>query len=157
MPTKRRGSTALSFGTAVIVAGGQGNYNAQIQLNVVEVLNTETLQWSTAAGLPQPLQYAPASVCGDQIYILGESTIYTCYLQTLIQSCKSFLASFRNRGARVWKEVAVPPVTLTTCVSIHGRLLAIGGEDLDQKPTSAIHMYNSTTDSWEVISHMETP
>ena len=46
---------------------------------------------------------------------------------------------------------------LTTCVSIHGRLLAIGGGDLDQKPTSAIHMYNSTTDSWEVISHMGTP
>ena len=25
------------------------------------------------------------------------------------------------------------------------------------KPTTAIHMYNPTTDSWEVISHMGTP
>ena len=84
--------------------------------------------------------------------------MFICSLQELLKSCKkSFLASFWNRDARVWKEVATPPVTLTTCVSIHGRLLAIGGEDLDQKPTSAIHMYNSTTDSWEVISHMETP
>ena len=157
MPTKRRGSTALCSGTAVIVAGGQDNYDAQIQLNVVEVLNTETLQWSTAAALSQPLQYAPASVCGDQIYILGESTIYTCYLQTLIQSCKSFLASFRNRSARVWKEVAAPPVKLTTCVSIHGRLLAIGGVDSDGKPTSAVYMYNPNNDSWAVISHMKTP
>ena len=157
MPTKRRGSTALCSGTAVIVAGGQGNFDAQIQLNVVEVFNTETLQWSTAAALSRPLQYAPASVCGDQIYILGESTIYTCSLQALLQSCKSFLASFRNRSARVWKEVTAPPVTDTTCVSIHGRLLVIGGVDSDGKPTSAIHMYNPTTDSWEVMSHMETP
>ena len=26
-------------------------------------------------------------------------------------------------------------------VSIHGRLLAIGGRDLDLEPTSAVHMY----------------
>ena len=84
--------------------------------------------------------------------------MYTCSLQTLIQSSKkSLLASFRNRDARVWKEVAAPPVTLTTCVSIHGQLLAIGGEDSDKEPTSAIHMYNPTTDFWEIISYMETP
>ena len=45
----------------------------------------------------------------------------------------------------------------TTCVSIHGRLLAIGGKDSDEKLTSAVHMYNPTTDSWEVISHMAKP
>ena len=85
--------------------------------------------------------------------------MYTCSLQTLLQSCKSFLASFRNRsrGARLWKEAAAPPVTQTTCVSIHGRLLAIGGEDSDGDPTTAIHVYNPTTDSWEIISHMGTP
>ena len=42
-------------------------------------------------------------------------------------------------------------------MSIHGRLLAIGGKDSDEKPTTAVHMYNPTTDSWEVISHMGTP
>jgi N-acetylneuraminic acid mutarotase len=153
MPTKRQGTTAACTGTAVIVAGGLGK--APIQ--TVEVLNTETHQWSTAADLPQPLSYAPASVCGDQFYILGKSNMYSCSVITLIQSCKSFLASFRSRGARVWKEVAAPLVTETTCVSIHGRLLAIGGKDSDKFPTSAIHMYNPTTDSWEVISHMGTP
>ena len=80
--------------------------------------------------------------------------MYTCSLQSLIESHKSFPASLRNR---VWKEVAAPPVTETTCVSIHGRLLAVGGKDSDKKPTSACHMYNPTTDSWEVISYMGTP
>ena len=126
-------------------------------LRTVEVMNTKTLQWSTAADLPKPIHRAPAASCDDQIYILGESNMYTCSLQALTQSCKSFPANFRNRGARVWKKVAAPPVTLTTCVSIHGRLLAVGGGDLDQKPTPAIHVYNPTTDSWEVISHMGTP
>ena len=126
-------------------------------LQTVEVLNIETHQWSTAADLPQATMYAPAAVCGDQVYILGEANMYTCSVFTLIQSCKSFLASIRSRGARVWKEVAAPPVTQTTCVSIHGRLLAIGGVDSEEKSTTAVHMYNPTTDSWEISSHIMTP
>ena len=33
----------------------------------------------------------------------------------------------------------------------------MGGKDSDDKETTAIHMYNPTTNSWEVISHMTTP
>ena len=62
-----------------------------------------------------------------------------------------------NRDAVVWKEKAIPPFKYTTCVCLHGRLLAIGGIDSDHQPTSAVHMYNPTTDSWKVISHMMTP
>jgi N-acetylneuraminic acid mutarotase len=158
MPTKRYGTTVLSIEAALIVAGGRNNESVLSGLQTVEMMNTKTLQWSTAADLPQPLKFAPSSVCGDHIYVLGKSNMYTCSLQALIQSSKkSFLASFRNRGARVWKEVAAPPVTKTTCVSFHSQLLVIGGKGSDQKSTSAVHMYNPTTDSWEVISHMGTP
>ena len=154
MPTKRYGTIVLCTEAALIVAGGEDDEST---LQTVEVMDIESLQWSTAADLPQPLPCAPASLCGNQMYILREFHMYTCSLQALIQSRKSFLASLRNRGARVWKKVAAPPVTDTTCLSIHGRLLAIGGKDSDRKPTSAVHMYNPATDSWEVISHMENP
>ena len=147
MPTKRALSTALCTGGALIVAGGRvfDRYTTQ----TVEILNSKTKLWSTAADLPKPLSYAPAAVCGDQIYIM-EKSMYTCSVQQLV-------TSIRKRGTRVWKEVAAPPVTETACVSIYGRLLAIGGWGSDGKPTTTIHMYNATTDSWEVISHMGTP
>ena len=99
-------------------------------------MNTETLQWSTAADLPKPLCRAPAVVCGGQVYILGETKLmYMCSLQALSKSQKSFLASLFNTatGTRVWKEVAAPPVTETTCVSIHDRLLAVGGIGSNKK------------------------
>ncbi len=146
MPTKREVSTALCTGTTLIVAGG---WVLDVCTQRVEVLNSETLQWSTAADLPQTLSYAPAAVCGDEMYIMGEA-MYTCSVEPL-------LASTRSRDGGIWKKVAAPPVTQTTCVSIHGQLLVIGGRDSDGDPTSAIHMYNPTTDSWEVISHMGTP
>ena len=155
MPTKRHGSTVLCTGITLIVVGGLDK--DWLSPQIVEVLNTETLQWSTAADLPQPVYQAPAAVCGNHVYILGEANMYTYTEPTLIESGMSFLANVRNRGARVWKEVAAPPVTDTTYVSIHGQLVAIGGKDSDKKPTTAIHMYNPTTDSWEVISHMGTP
>ena len=124
------------------------SYRDGITLRKVKVLNTETLQWSTATDLSQPLYQAPVAVCDDHLYVLG---MYTCSLTTLTESHKSGL------GASVWEEVAAPPVTLTTCVSVHGQLLAIGGWGSDGKLTTAIHMYHRTTDSWEVISHMATP
>ena len=120
MPTKRYRSSVLCTETALIVAGGMAM--DRLSLKSVEIMNIATKQWSTAADLPLPVTYAPATVCGDQIYILGESRMYACSILTLIQSCKSFLASLRNRGARVWRKVAAPPVTQTTCacVSFHG-------------------------------------
>ena len=42
-------------------------------------------------------------------------------------------------------------------MSIHGRLLTVGGSDSNGEATAAVHMYNPTTGSWEVISHMGTP
>ena len=152
MPTKRWGSTALCTGTALIVAGGR---TALGVMRTVEVMETETLQWSTAADLPQPLYDAPGVVCGDHVYILslcrGPKSMYTCSVSDLLQSCRS------RPTAGVWNTVAAPPVTDTTCVSTHGRLLAIGGIDSNYKHTAAIYMYDRPADSWEVISHMTTP
>ena len=55
MPTKRYASTALCTGADLIVAGGQTeNYS---RLKTVEVMNTETRQWSTAVDLPIHLAY----------------------------------------------------------------------------------------------------
>ena len=151
MPTKRWGSTALCTGTHLIVAGGKTEQDSE--LKTVEIMNTATKQWSTAADLPQPTSFAPAAVCGDIFYIFGKSNMYKCSVNALIQSDKSFGSFLRNR----WKKVAAPQIKETTCISIHGRLLAIGGEDSDKEPTTAVHMYNRATDSWEVISHMGTP
>ena len=151
MPTKRRGSTALCTGTALIVAGGIAKNGSTMK--TVEVMDTEILQWFAAMELPQPLWGPPAVVCGDQIYILslrnGSKSMYTCSVSALIQSCWS-----KPTAGVVWNRIAAPPVTDTTCVSIHGRLLTIGGMDSIYKPVAAVYIYVPITDSWEVISRL---
>ena len=166
MLTKRRWTTSLCTGTALIVAGGKGVGGRK--LSTVEVMDTETYQWSTAADLPHPMYRGSATVCEDQLYMLGGvksgyyvKSVYTCSVSALLQSCapSSLKAKFQRTSledkARVWRQVADLPVTQSTCESFHGRLLAVGGME-SGKATTAVYMYNSTTNSWEIISHMTT-
>ena len=164
MPTKRESTTSLCTGTALIVVGGEGVGGRK--LSTVEVMDTETHQWSTAADPLQPMYRASATMCGDQLYMLGGlvdgsyvKSAYTCSVSALLQSCvPSSLEAKLHRTwlenkARVWRQVANLPVAGSSCESFHSRLLVVGGWE-SGKETSAVYMYNSTTNSWEIISHM---
>ena len=169
MPTKRRLTAAVCSGESLVVAGGLGEGDKY--LSTVEVMDTETLQWSTASNLPCSLSWATAKLCGNQVYMLGDfdqrdecsKSVFTCSLATLLQSCKPQSIGARLKTLslvsrpKVWNQLADTPVTLSTCASLQGRLLVVGGKDSDDKETTAIHMHNTTTNSWEVISHMATP
>ena len=165
MPTKRKSTTSLCTGTTLIVIGGSGRGDRV--LSTVEVMDTETHQWSTAADLPLSMYCASATKCGDQLYMLGAfskdnvsiKSVYTCSVSTLLRSCiklsqQQLLPSAYKDS--VWRQVADLPVTQSTCESFHGRMLAIGGKMDSGKYSTAVRMYNSTTNSWEVISHMTT-
>ena len=176
MPTKRYCVSALCTGTALIVVGGDGHGRKDKALKAVEVLNIETCEWHIAADLPQPLSSSSIALCGDLVYLLGggdkhkarTNSVYCCSLTSLFFSTGSTL--LRKRFVHVatvtlirfskdnpWNRIADLPVKCSTAVSLHGRLLAIGGVDSEDKPTSDVYMYQSTTNSWEIISHMTTP
>ena len=171
MPTKRCGSSALSTTTLLIVAGGVGT--EKTLLATVEVMNIETRQWYTAADLPKPVHMSLMVQVGeDDMYILGgydvswygRKSVYTCSISTLLNSCYSRSIGTRlsrafsqPNQASVWNRSVSLPVLFSACISVHGRLLAVGGQDAYHKVTAAIHMYNPSTKYWEVVSHMDTP
>ena len=162
MPTKRRWVTSLCIGRALIVAGGIHVQDpAGGTLATVEVMNTDTRQWSTAADLPQTMYTASATVCGDRIYMSYGKSVITCSLPALLQSChpKIFEAQLSTPSPQgpVWTTAADLPVKQSTLVSINNRLLAIGGRDSDNKPTTAVCLYNPVNNSWQTISHLSTP
>ena len=172
MPTKRYCVSALCTGTALIVGGGYGDNDKAVR--TIEVLNTETREWHTAADLPHPLSHSSMALCGDLVYLLGGvdidndsvNSVYSCSLTSLLSSTGfsislgrlvSILARSIKSSPWPWNRVADLSVNRSTAVNLHGRLLAIGGQDSEDKSTTAVCMYQPTTNSWEVISHMITP
>ena len=167
MPTGRWGACALCTGTALIVAGGQGDKG---KVATIEILNTATLQWSTAVDLPQPMFGGSLlQVGGDHVYMLGAydknvmyiKSVYRCSLNALLQSCYSLSFGLRltcsPSPSELWKVVTDIPAKDSAYMSFHGHLLAIGGKDPDNMPIATVHMYNPSSNSWEIISHMATP
>ena len=165
MPTERYFVSVVCTRIHLFVAGGTGK-GAKV-LTTVEVLNTVNRQWSTAVDLPDPLQYHSVTVCGDQLYMLGgalshapTNSVYTCSVNALLQTCthRSLVGTFQRSLSlsNVWSKLADLPVIYSTCVTFCGQLLAVGGSGSDNKPTTAVYVYNQDTNSWNVISHMAT-
>ena len=156
MPTKRRSTTAVTSKEHLIVAGGATGILGADRIITVEVMDTKTLVWSILASLPHPHSFASGMICGDQLYMLGGlddkgaiKSMLTCSLTELLQSSSSSSSS-------IWHRVADAPAYGSTCAAVNGELLAVGGCDKDLKPTSAVHQYNPTTNSWDLISNMPT-
>ena len=164
MPTKRYGTAAVCSEKSLVVAGG-GGLDHKLQ-HIVEVMDTETLQWSTASILPFALRYASATICQDRIYLLGYYTrneprsVLACSMADLLKSCQPqpLQARLETLTLReVWHRVADLPVCASRCATLCGQLLAVGGsDDSFENCTTAICQYNPATNSWKVISHMPT-
>ena len=159
-------------GTSLIVAGGWGPDEEQAP---VEVMETDTLCWSTAASLPHPWSRATAAICGDRMFMAGGTVkdgrtglVLTCVVSELLQSRstatrRQSLESMPSAALdlppstdsqKVWKEAS--PLPVSSLVTLHGRLLGVGGCDLSYKDASAVYQYDSATNTWKVISHMNT-
>ena len=147
MPTKRIFPAAANISTHLVVAGGEQPYYGPVA--TVEVLNTETLQWSTASSLPEAVQFPKlTTTCGGCIYLANRYTeVFSCSVEDLKSTNSS-------DGGSVWTRLASIPTPSSTLATLRGRVLAIGGYDGINR---AIHCYDVATNSWSVIGEMPTP
>ena len=159
MPTKRYYTAAVATRHDLIVAGGELDTNETESscVNTVEILDIQNKVWSTAASLPYPYFNGSATICGDKLYMLGgvrkdgrTKSVLACSLKSLLQSCSQ--ASTHS----VWNTISDAPVYRSTCINVEEELLIVGGRDIKQRNTAAVHKYKRATDSWELISKMPT-
>ena len=168
MPTKRYNTAAMCSGHSLIVAGGNDGYNT---LATVEVLDTDTRQWSIASFLTHPFSLATISICGERLYMLGGEdqtgyrtrSVLSCSVPELLQSCQPQPLAGKLRTApanqsTIWRRVADAPHYWSSCATLCGQLVAVGGNKavfLGQN-ASTITGYNERTDSWVTIGDMPT-
>ena len=166
MPTKRFWTAVVCSGHSLIVAGGQKDGHKV--LSTVEVLDTDTQQWSIASSLTHPFTHATISICGERLYMLGghnqafsmKRSVLSCSVPELLQSCQpqALAGKLRTASAKqstIWRRIADAPHCSPSCAILCGQLVAVGGGEAF-KNTSAITGYNETTDSWEAMGDMPT-
>ena len=161
MPTKRYWTAAVCSGRSLIVAGGEDGHN---RLSTVEVLDTDTRQWSIASSLMYPFSWATISICGERLYMLGgwdqtgrgTRSVLSCSVTELLQSCQPQPTVWLRMAPPLWWHIACAPHYASSCATLSGQLLSVGGEDKACKDASTITGYNKTTDSWEAMGEIPT-
>ena len=86
----------------------------------------------------------------DEARVRWTKSVLTCSLTKLLQSRGKTLSD------PVWCRTTDVPVYLSSCAAVNGELVAVGGVDEGYKSTAAVHKYNPTTNSWDLISNMPT-
>ena len=172
MPTKRCYTVTANTGKELVVAGGSVTGRPEEGTTVVEVMDIQSLTWCTAISLPMPITNGSMSICGEDVYIVGGKIVLTLALhaftntfslqtpltERLIESLTHSLSlTAPYQEVHVWTRQADIPVHGTTCASVNGQLLAVGGVESEGKVSAAIYKYDRDSDCWEVITHMAVP
>ena len=166
MPTARSSTVSVTTQHTLIVAGGFG---VGKNLDIVEVMDIPTKQWSTASRLPHPfgvISSVSGTICGDKLYLAGgfvglgedSKSVLTCSVTDLLSppslGARLHSLSLANKTG-VWRQARDLPVTGSTLITLSGHLLAIGGRDDSEGDTAAVHCCDTHTDSWRVVSEMK--
>ena len=168
MPTKRYNAAVICSGCFLIVAGGEDGDRNSLATVAVEVLDTDTRQWSIASSLTDPFVDASISICGERLYMLGGGdqtghethSVLSCSVPELLQSCQPEPLAGKPQTApanqsTIWQHVADVPHYWSSCATLCGQLVAVGGYRGTQA-TRAIIGYSEKTDSWEAIGELPT-
>lgn len=185
MPTKRGRVAALCEGKHLIAAGGQiavvggrlgpgvmmhkssADHDESGYVKNVEMLDTETEQWYTLAGLPTATTDLSISLCGGYLYLLGgwsskdrTKCVLAIDFKTLLKTATISLRSAPVPSCAcfsmdVWQRVAdIPTYACTSTVLFNTVLVAVGGFDDNEMLTNEIYSYDPLDNSWHVVGHL---
>ena len=131
-----RSDTAVvstSDGEYLIVIGGfvgGGRWTA-----TVELFQVKSRRWYQLTDLPQPLRFPSATICGDQLNVIGiYDNGYSCSLAALPSSDQPITSPLTLS----WKPLPPLPVTWSTAATLCGQLVLIGGWR-GGSPANSIH------------------
>ena len=123
---------STSDGDYLIVIGG---WDGGRRTATVELFQVKNRRWHKLTDLPQPLPNPSATICGDQLNMIGrDGNGYSCSLQALPSSNRPITSPLTLS----WKPLPRLPATDSTAATLCGQLVIIGGTQ-DRSPVNSIH------------------
>ena len=138
---------STSDGEYLIVIGGYGGGG---WTTVVEIFQVKSRRWYKLTDLPQPLLHPSATICGNQLNVIGrDANGYSCSLQALPSSGQPITSPLTLS----WKSLPPLPVTESTAATLCEQLVVIGGRRM-RSPVNSIHQL--VDGQWVEIGFMAT-
>ena len=136
MNTARSDTTLVSSSDGeyiIVIGGGGGGWTA-----TVELFQVSSRRWHQLKDLPQPLPSPSATICGNQLHVIGHDDYgYSCSLQALLSTDRP-ITSQSIPHLISWTSLPHLPVDYTTAATLSGQLVIIGGRQ-DGPPVKTIH------------------
>ena len=130
----------------IVIGGGGDDWTA-----AVELFQVKSRRWYKLTDLPQPLRFPSATICGDQLNVIGDDANgYSCSLQALPSSDQPITSPLTLS----WKPLPRLPVRESTAATLCGQLVVIGGRRQDWSPVNSIHQL--VDGQWVEIGSMAT-
>jgi len=165
LPTARCYTNAFSYKSTLVVSGGITHWTNSTRTTAVEVFQTKTSQWYCAERLPHAHSAMSHAIINDTCYLIGGSTgsasrhAYCISIPTLIETAVSSDHQVETNNSPqaspsppTWQVLPDCPLRGSTAAELRGCLLAIGGKDDSDSPSSAVHVYSPSTNSWVRMS-----
>ena len=161
MPTSRSHTVVVNTSSALVVAGGwaKKRFTKGGPLTSVEVMNTSSLEWYTAAELPVPVFSASATTCLDRIYILRNGSNLQCNVPALIATTYPQVFptqqthSPTTNQTEVWFNKAPLPLGISACYTFNNHVYAfVNDTALAQKQ---IYLYDQDYNTWQHIDTLK--
>ena len=148
--------TAVSCDKYIIVAGG---WIDQGCTSSVEMLDVPLLRWYTADSLPNPRSQLKATLIGNTLYLMGgwdhtglpTKVAHKVDLTELITKGVS-----KQATPTLWQVISDTPLKRSAPLNVGSSLLAVGGRDDRNNPSSSIHLYQPDTRRWVKVGDLPT-
>ena len=160
MPTARFHPSVFTHNTHLIACGGVTSWTSVKQYtctSAVEVLSSETGQWSTLAPLPYALRLMSTVISNGRCYLIGgavqeglDNTAFSAPLPLLLESAHPFPSS------AVWEVLPNCPLYGSTAAELGGCVLALGGR-IQGVSSTDVYLYSRNSKSWRRTTAVNLP
>ena len=159
IPTERAGASVATYGSELVVIGGETEDNNNISLPRTEILNTFTGKWRTLADMQTGRHGTQALFYEGDVYIAAGSKIKG---NSEITASEDFLEAFSFDGApgstpySSWTNVEniANPRSEAQCIIYENEIYLFHGFGPQIKPEATCEKYNPYTDEWTPITPM---
>ena len=142
---------STSGGDYIIVSGGCGDGGGWT--GTVELFQVKTRRWYKLTNIPQPLRLPSATICGNQLHVIGhDNDGYSCSIKNLPSSDEP-ITSQSIPHLISWTSLPHLPVIRSTAATLYEQLVIIGGR---QGRSSVNSIHQLVDEKWVVIGSMSS-